>query len=36
MKFWTGVITEKLTESKSFYVNLFGCEVLFEEDCDLM
>lgn len=32
MKFWTGVITEKLAESKAFYVNLFGCEVLFEEE----
>ena len=32
MKLWTGVISEKLIESKLFYVNLFGCEVLFEED----
>ena len=32
MKFWTGVITDKLAESKAFYVKLFGCEVLFEED----
>ncbi|KAB2325678.1 glyoxalase/bleomycin resistance/extradiol dioxygenase family protein [Betaproteobacteria bacterium SCN1] len=30
MKFWTGVITEKVQESKDFYVRLFGCEVLYE------
>jgi len=29
MKFWTGVITEKVQESKDFYVRLFGCEVLY-------
>lgn len=30
MKFWTGVITDKVQESKDFYVRLFGCEVLYE------
>lgn len=30
MKFWSGVITEKVQESKAFYVRLFGCEVLYE------
>ncbi len=32
MKFWYGVITSKLTESRDFYVKLFGCEVVFEQD----
>ena len=32
MKFWSGVVTEKVRESKDFYVRLFGCEVLFEGD----
>lgn len=30
MKFWSGVVTEKVLESKEFYVRLFGCEVLYE------
>jgi catechol 2,3-dioxygenase-like lactoylglutathione lyase family enzyme len=30
MKFWSGVITEKVQESKDFYVRLFGCEVVYE------
>lgn len=30
MKFWSGVITEKVQESKEFYVRLFGCDVLYE------
>jgi len=30
MKFWTGVITDKVQTSKDFYVRLFGCEVLYE------
>lgn len=30
MKFWSGVVTEKVQESKDFYVRLFGCEVLYE------
>lgn len=30
MKFWTGVITDKVAESKDFYVRLFGCEVRYE------
>lgn len=32
MKFWSGVITDKVQESKQFYVRLFGCEVLYEGD----
>jgi predicted enzyme related to lactoylglutathione lyase len=34
MKFWSGVVTEKVRESKDFYVRLFGCEVLFEGEGD--
>lgn len=34
MKIWSGVVTEKVRESKDFYVNLFGCEVLYEGDDD--
>jgi uncharacterized glyoxalase superfamily protein PhnB len=34
MKFWSGVVTEKVRESKDFYVRLFGCEVLFEGEDD--
>ena len=30
MKFWSGVVTEKVQESKDFYVRLFGCPVLYE------
>lgn len=30
MKFWSGVITEKVQESKDFYVRLFGCDVIYE------
>lgn len=30
MKFWFGVITEKVSESKDFYVQMFGCEVCYE------
>jgi catechol 2,3-dioxygenase-like lactoylglutathione lyase family enzyme len=32
MKLWTGVVTDKLRESKDFYVRLFGCEVIYESD----
>ncbi|MFP5507315.1 MAG: VOC family protein [Gammaproteobacteria bacterium] len=32
MKFWSGVITDKVQESKAFYLRLFGCEVLYEGD----
>ena len=34
MKIWSGVVTEKVRESRDFYVNLFGCEVLYEGDDD--
>lgn len=34
MKFWTGVVTEKVCESKDFYVRLFGCEVLYQGEND--
>lgn len=30
MKFWSGVITEKVEESRDFYVRYFGCEVVYE------
>lgn len=30
MKFWTGVITEKVEASKAFYIRLFDCEVVYE------
>ena len=32
MKIWTGIITEKLSESKAFYTRYFACNVLFESD----
>lgn len=32
MKLWTGVITEKVQESKDFYVRLFDCVVIYEAD----
>lgn len=32
MKFWSGVVTEKIQESKAFYTSLFDCEVVFESD----
>ncbi len=32
MKFWYGVITSKVRESRDFYVKLFGCEIVFEQD----
>ncbi len=32
MKLWSGIITEKIKESKDFYVRLFGCEVVYESD----
>lgn len=34
MKFWSGVVTEKVQESKAFYVRLFGCDVLYEGEGD--
>jgi len=34
MKIWSGVVTEKVRESKDFYVRLFGCEVLYEGEGD--
>lgn len=30
MKLWSGIVTNKVRESKEFYVRLFGCEVLYE------
>jgi predicted enzyme related to lactoylglutathione lyase len=32
MKFWSGVITDKIEESKNFYVKHFNCEVAYEGD----
>lgn len=30
MKFWTGIVTERVVESCDFYVAMFGCPLLFE------
>jgi len=30
MKVWSGVVTEKVQESRDFYVRLFGFEVIYE------
>ena len=32
MRIWSGVITEKIQESKEFYVELFGFEVIYDSD----
>lgn len=32
MKLWSGIVTERLAESRDFYVTHFGCEVLFDSD----
>ena len=32
MKLWTGIVTDKVQQSKDFYTRLFGCEVLHEEE----
>lgn len=32
MKIWTGIITDKVTQSKEFYTQLFGCELVFESE----
>lgn len=32
MKLWSGIITDRLAESKAFYTRLFGCKVLFDSD----
>ena len=32
MKIWCGIVTEKLSESKDFYVRLFGGEVVYDSD----
>lgn len=32
MKFWSGVITDKVQESKAFYISLLGCEIVYEDD----
>lgn len=32
MKLWCGIVTEKLQESRDFYVRLFDCEAVFESD----
>ena len=32
MKIWSGVITEKVEESRDFYVKNFNCEVAYEGD----
>ena len=34
MKLWSGVITEKVRESRDFYVRLLGCEVVYEGAAD--
>ena len=30
MKLWSGVVTDKVDESRDFYVRHFGCEVVYE------
>jgi len=32
MKFWSGIISEKLQESKAFYVRLFDCQVVYDSE----
>lgn len=32
MQIWSGVVTDKVQESKNFYVHLFGFEVIYEGD----
>ena len=32
MKLWSGVITEKLTQSRDFYIQVLQAEVIFESD----
>lgn len=34
MKFWSGIVTDKVRESRDFYVRLFGCDVLYEGEDD--
>ncbi|HEY8607698.1 MAG TPA: VOC family protein [Noviherbaspirillum sp.] len=34
MKLWSGVVTEKVRESRDFYVRLFGCQVVYEGEDD--
>lgn len=34
MQFWSGIVTEKVRESRDFYVRLFGCDVLYEGEDD--
>lgn len=31
---WPGVVTEKVRESRDFYVRLFGCQVIYEGEDD--
>lgn len=32
MKLWFGVVTDKVQASKNFYMRLFGCKIVFEND----
>lgn len=32
MKLWSGIITEKLEESKAFYCRLFDCDVIYDSN----
>lgn len=32
MKLWSGIVTDKIQESKDFYVRLFDCTVVFDSD----
>lgn len=32
MKLWSGVITDKLTESRDFYIQVLEADVIFESD----
>lgn len=30
MKLWTGIVTDKVQQSKDFYTRLFACEVIYQ------
>ncbi|GAA5234194.1 glyoxalase/bleomycin resistance/extradiol dioxygenase family protein [Verticiella sediminum] len=32
LKLWSGIVTEKLDETREFYVRHFGCRVLFDSE----
>lgn len=32
MKIWTGIVTDKIQESKDFYTRFFSCNVLYDSE----